>query len=384
MAQKRLPPADPPLSSPGGWAEINRADNPPPSRIVVTPAELARIGRQLDHSKAKNTRRAYAADLRKWRSWCHRRGVPSIPASVESLVLFVSEQAAVSRPTTIERCLSAIAEAHELAGVPREQVPTRNTKVRLILSGVKRCDGRRVTKKAAADRALLKRIIESLPSTLIGLRDKALFLVGFCGAFRRSEFVKIRVEDLEWFPDGAVVHLGRTKTDQEGTSSDVPIRFFPEEPEMCPLTTLRAWLTAAGITSGFVFRGECLNEPGKLRDTPLSADWLGRRLKTCIALLGLDARAYGAHSLRAGFVTQAVANGASIPEIQAVTRHRDPRTVMGYFRAVDPFRDTAANKIHKKSVDPVGTVRDEIRKALQEAGLGPAKTGGKTDGRTPE
>lgn len=57
----------------------------------------------------------------------------------------------------------------------------------------------------------------------MGLRDSALLLIGFAGAFRRSEIVALNVEDVEFVREGLVIMLRQSKTDQEGEGRKVAI-----------------------------------------------------------------------------------------------------------------------------------------------------------------
>ena len=93
--------------------------------------------------------------------------------------------------------------------------------------------------------------MRSLPTDLSGVRDKALLLLGFAGAFRRSELVALDASDIEWTPEGCRVTVRRSKGDQEGLGQQVAI---VKGVVACPVTALRQWLDAAGIVEGPIFR----------------------------------------------------------------------------------------------------------------------------------
>src|SRR5262249_46640717 len=152
---------------------------------------------------------------------------------------------------------------------------------------------------------------------LKGLRDRALLLMGFGGAFRRSELVALDVADLEETEDGLRVTIRRSKTDQEGHGATIAI---VRGGACCPVKALKAWLDAAGIDAGPVFRP--IRKGGKVRARRLSAKLVCDLVKTYAGAVGLDAASFGAHSLRAGFLTSAARRGASVFKMRDVSRHK--------------------------------------------------------------
>jgi len=188
----------------------------------------------------------------------------------------------------------------------------------------------------------LRRMIAALPPDLQGLRDRALLLAGFAGGFRRSELAGLRIEDLETTPDGLIVRLGRSKTDQEGQGRSVALP-YGSDPETCPVRALRAWLEHAGTMAGPVFRA--IDRCGLVSDKRLHADSIGYLVKRAAGLAGLETAEYAGHSLRSGLATQAAMNGASELAIMKQTGHRSLATVRKYIREGSLFRDNAATKL---------------------------------------
>ncbi len=123
----------------------------------------------------------------------------------------------------------------------------------------------------------------------------------------------------------------------------VPIAACSSEPDLCPARALKTWMASVAVKSGPIFLGQWPD--GRFRETHVDAQHLNRLVKRCLAALGIDARPFGAHSLRAGFVTEGFRRGESIAAISAVTRHRDPKVLMGYRREVDPFVGSAAQAV---------------------------------------
>ena len=180
-----------------------------------------------------------------------------------------------------------------------------------------------------------------LPDTLIGKRDKALLLVGFAGGFRRSELVGVTVENIEETPEGIIIHLLKSKTDQEGKGRLVGIR-RSDNPATCPVRALFAWVYTAGITSGPVFRA--VDRHGMVKES-LTAQSIALVVKTACSAAGLDSAKYSGHSLRAGLVTQAAKNKASVIDIMRQTGHKSTETVNRYIRKANIFEDNVSGII---------------------------------------
>lgn len=167
------------------------------------------------------------------------------------------------------------------------------------------------------------------------LRDRALLLLGFAGAFRRSELVALNVEDLEADAAGLKIHIRHSKTDQEGAGATIAV---VKGSIACPVSALRAWLEVAGITTGPVFRS--VKKGGKLGDR-LMAHSVAEIVKIHAERVGLDPQIFSGHSLRAGFLTSAAKRGASIFKMMDVSRHRSVDTLRGYVRDAELFQDHA-------------------------------------------
>jgi integrase len=191
-------------------------------------------------------------------------------------------------------------------------------------------------RKAPAVAEVLRDMARTAPAGLKGLRDRALLLMGFGGALRRSELVALDVADLEETEDGLRVTIRRSKTDQEGHGVTIAI---VRGGTCCPVKALKAWLDAAGITAGPVFRP--VRKGGKVRDRRLTAKSVCDLVKAYADAVGLDAATFGAHSLRAGFLTSAARRGASVFKMRDVSRHKSMDVLQVYVRDADLFRDHA-------------------------------------------
>jgi integrase len=207
------------------------------------------------------------------------------------------------------------------------------------LKGIRRSIGTAQEGKAPLLTSDIRRIVGSCPETLLGLRDRALILVGFAGAFRRSELAAIDLAHLSFTQDGLVIDLCRSKTDQEAAGRKVGIPFGKDD-ATCPVRVLRRWLAESSITSGAVFRG--VTRHGKLSRRGLHKDCVGWIVKRAASRASLKPEQLGGHSLRAGCVTQAAMNGVSEPDIMRQTGHKSAEMLARYIRIGEIFTRNAA------------------------------------------
>ncbi|MCJ2136066.1 site-specific integrase [Methylobacterium sp. J-026] len=213
--------------------------------------------------------------------------------------------------------------------------------MRAAMKGARRKVGVAPTQKAAATAEILAALLMRTPDSLTGKRDRALLALGFAGAFRRSELVALDVEDLREDPEGIRVMVRRSKVDQEGRGFEKAI---PHGRFIRPVALVREWLDATGIVSGPVFRP--VSRSGNVRKTEtvsglpprLTTQAVADIIKRYCAAAGLDATTFGAHSLRAGYITTAAERGADLARIMDQSGHRDPRTVVGYIRRANAFK----------------------------------------------
>jgi integrase len=224
--------------------------------VVEQPALPAELAATLElaadfakASKAKATQAAYESDFRIFESWCRPRGLRALPATADSLCAFLADETAAGRrASTLGRRLAAIRYFHRASGY---ETPTGDEKVKAVLSGIRRTIGAAPVRKRAATSDLVLSMVGGTGASLRELRNRAILLLGFAGAFRRSELVALNIDDLEETPEGMLVTLRRSKTDQERVGRRVAI---PRGEIACPVAALRARLDAAGISEGAIFR----------------------------------------------------------------------------------------------------------------------------------
>lgn len=196
--------------------------------------------------------------------------------------------------------------------------------------------------KAPAVTDDIRAIVDATDAGLIGARDRALVLLGFAGAFRRSELVGLDVEDCTFGKDGLTVTLRRSKTDQEGQGRKIGIP-YGSNPETCLVRTIQAWLEISGINSGPLFRS--ITRHGQVQPGRLSGVDVARVVKKLAQRAGLDPANYAGHSLRAGHATSAAIAGASERSIMNQTGHRSVQMVRRYIRDGSLFRENSAGKL---------------------------------------
>jgi len=202
--------------------------------------------------------------------------------------------------------------------------------VREMLRGIRRTKGARPVRKRAATLDIIRRMARACGDDLRGKLYRALLLVGFWGAFRRSELAALQVEDITFTDYGARILIWRSKTDQEGEGQWKQLERLDDQ-ELCPIAALRNWLDVANITSSYVFRSIDLLS-GKANPKGISARHIARVIKLLAERIGEPAHEFSGHSLRAGFVTSALAAGAGELDVMEQTGHKTARVLAVYSR----------------------------------------------------
>jgi len=305
--------------------------------------ELVRKANEFIHgAKAPSTRKAYLKDWRDFEIWCSAHHLPSMPSSPEVVALYITDCAAKLAPATIARRLASITKAHQAGGIALSPASTKHFVVSEVLKGLRRKLGIARNCKDPLLIGDIRRIIDAAPASLLGLRDSALILVGFAGAFRRSELAALETTDLTFSADfGLVIRLRHSKTDQEGAGREIAIP-FGEHLETCPVRALRAWMEAASIT-GPLFRE--VDRHGKVSPHGLHKDSIGSIVKRAAKRAELNAANISGHSMRAGLATQAAMNGADERVIAKTTGHKSRRVLRRYIRIGSMYRENAASSL---------------------------------------
>ncbi|SHH61930.1 Site-specific recombinase XerD [Bradyrhizobium erythrophlei] len=300
---------------------------------AVLGPDLARAIDLAKAEKALSTRKAYGTDFRLFKVYCDAKGVRALPATTETVAAYIAAEAKTAKPSTIGRRVAAIRYAHKLAGL---ETPTDAEGVKATMRGIRRTFGGARNKKAPAVAAKMHSMVATAPDGLAGLRDRALLLLGFAGAFRRSELVALDVADIEETETGLLVRIRGSKTDQERQGVTIAIA---RGDIACPVKALRAWLDTAGIDSGPIFRP--IDKAGTVRPSRLTCRSVANIVKAYAGRAGFDSSTFSGHSLRSGFLTSAAGKGASIFKMMDVSRHKSVETLRGYVRDAELFKDHA-------------------------------------------
>lgn len=279
---------------------------------------------------AAGTRRAYESDLRHFAAWCSRAAaafVPSTPDAVAAYLAAIADEGVSA--STIMRRVAAIAFAHRRLGLDN---PAGAERVKQVVRGIRRTIGTAAKQKAPATVKFLRAMLKALPDSIIGKRDRALLIIGFAAALRRSELVALDVADIERQPEGIFITIRRSKTDQEGAGHIIAV---PRGTKIKPVAALDDWLAASGIIGGAIFRP--INRGGRVLGGRLSEQAVALIVKHRAAGAKLDPALFAGHSLRAGFVTSALEDGADVMKVMDVTRHRSVETLKKYDRRAKAF-----------------------------------------------
>ena len=309
--------------------QLERAKSGPLARVIDAAKGYA------DEARAPNTRRAYASDWNHFTSWADAAGLGTLPAAPGSVALYLSAFADTLKVATLGRRLTAIRQAHAVAGKPFDAAAPE---LREVWKGIIRSKGRASDPVAPAHLQDLIAMLSALPDSLTGIRDRALLLIGFAGGFRRSELVALDLTDIGFTGEGLVIRLRRSKTDQEGQGVRVGIPHGQHE-RTCPVLALRTWIDAAGLANGKVFRS--LTRHGHVNSS-LSTKAVALIVKRSAEGAGLDPTKYSGHSLRSGFATSAAAAGASERAIMNQGRWKSLPVARRYIREGSLFRENAA------------------------------------------
>jgi integrase len=302
------------------------------------------------HEKAlsENTRRAYRRGWEDFAEFCEEHDFSPVPSTEQAVVLFLTERARSLSPSTLKQRLAAIQHVHDQRD---EKSPTRSKAVRNVMRGIRRDLGHAPRQAKPLLTADVKAMVDALPigpsaagtgkgpKRLRGLRDRALILIGFAGALRRSELAALQREDVEERSDGLLVTIPESKTDQEGEGQQVAIRRVGGD--YCPAGALKTWTEAAGIEEGALFRG--VRQSGELRPGAVTGKTVGTVVRGAAEAVGLpDTERITGHSLRAGHITQASKAGVPDGLIQAHSRHKSDRAFREYVRPQKLLEDTSS------------------------------------------
>ncbi|GAB3209104.1 site-specific integrase [Marinactinospora thermotolerans] len=357
------------------------------------------LGRYLAAAQSPNTLRAYRSDWVAFTAWCLAEGRRSLPADPVDVAVYLAAAADTVReddphrwalsPSTLERKAAAIAAVHAAHGLAS---PTRADVVRMTLRGIRRRRRARPARKRPVLLHTLEALLEERPAPghptgAARRRDALLLLTGFAGALRRSELAALSFDDVAVDTDPKtgepllLVRLAVTKTDQEARHAQQVALPRGRRPHTCPVCAFAAWadLVEAQRDGGpaavralleaesdgqdprvhrcHVYPGTdladgtgravfpAIDRHGRIGQRAISGRAVAELVKRYAERAGLDPSAFGGHSLRSGFATQAALGGAGDREIMRQGRWTNARTVHGYIRTANPLDDNAVTRL---------------------------------------
>ncbi len=317
-------------------------------RPAVPGEDLARLAAAAAHyaesSRSPATRRAYDTKWRAFTTWCESHAAIALPADPDVVALYLTHLAPDRSVSTLNQILAAIGDAHRRVQLD----PPSSGRLSDVWAGIRRSRLDQPDRRSALVTAELRKVVQRLPATMAGARDRAILLIGFSGALRRSELVALDLEGSKsaasrciFVAGGLHLHLAKSKTDQEGHGHLVAI---PKgKTKLCPVAALSAWLELSQISSGPIFRE--VDRHGRVGETRLTDRAVADIVKRAVLRAGFDPVRFSGHSLRAGFVTSAAQAGVTTELIMRQTRHTKAETVAGYVREAELFTRNAAGKV---------------------------------------
>jgi integrase len=325
-----------------------------------------------EQDMSKNSIGAYLSDWEDFCMWCQQNNCQFMPANSCDVADYLEDRAKNTwvglsgknrslkekqplKWNSLERRLTAIAKIHQYNGY---EFSRKDPAIKRTLAGIKRVLSKEQTHRIIEERKSpvlmedIRKMVDSLPESLSGKRDRALLLIGFSGALRRSELAGIHKEHLQFLKEGIILLLPWSKTGMREVN--IP---YGSNPNTCPVRALQEWITIAKIESGPVFRA--VNRHRQIQNSALSDkaialiitrnDYIKDKVKEATEKKAHDSTIvvpdFGGHSLRAGFVTQAILNEAPEHAIMAHTGHKKSDTLKKYIREVNRWKHNAAARL---------------------------------------
>ena len=324
----------------------------------------ARAALYATRARGDGTRRVYRSAWRGYEAWCRSLGREPLSGDPDLLAMYATRRAddgvAVS---TLRVDLAAIRTAHLLAGIALDM---RHPRLAMVVEGITRGRGTRAIRQATpAVPDVLRQLLAACqrPSTALGARERAMLLLGFGAALRRSELVALQLGDVVTVPGrGLRLLVRRSKTDQHGQGQDIAVWANPADPLFCPVTALDTWLAHRHQGRDLDWSAAeserrdrplfcAVTKAGRPTGQALSDKAVARLVKGAAARAGLDPERYSGHSLRAGLATAAGDAGAALPDLMRQTRHKSTQVALAYLRPADLWRNNVTQRVFATKKD---------------------------------
>jgi len=304
--------------------------------------DVARVGSAAEASRAPSTRRVYSSAMRRWSAWLAGRGVDADSAGPEHVAAWIAELAASGKSaSTIQCALSALAASALDAG---RDDPTASAGVRRVRAGIRRTVGTAPKRQShPLSTAEVRRIVVAIEGDgLRALRDRAMLLIGFAAALRRSELAALRLSDVTTRRAGVVIRIRSSKTDQEGAGQVVGVA-RGQHNETDPVSALSAWVASAGLSGDdWLWGPVAWSDRRVIAGRHLAGDDVARILVSRASDAGLGDLPISGHSLRSGHATEAASRGVPAERIMLTTRHTSLAGLAPYIRPAEALRSTTS------------------------------------------
>lgn len=308
---------------------------------ALEPAEAKALAELRADAVPRTTFVTYRSHCKAFWKWCESKDLEPVPATPETLSRYLLhlERDKGYAIHTARVVLSAIHKAHLQLRKPSAR---HDPDVLETLKGfAQRKADVPLRQMAAITPEILAKLVATLPTDFAGRRDRAILLVGFTTALRRTNLIKLRAEDVKFVGQAATItvrRVAKTKTSEQGRGAVVPI--YPSKlEELCPVAALATWLGLSRIEKGPIFRK--VDQWGNLGKRALDGRHVYELVKACCDEAGIDSKKFGAHSLRAGFITTAAKAGVSLETIAKTSLHRNLDVLRVYLRDADALKNGA-------------------------------------------
>ncbi len=353
----------PPGSAPPAGATTPPAVPPTPAPALETLSLQAAAFAAQSHGAG--TRRAYRSAWVAFTAWCAIQGREPLCGDPSLVALYLTARAEAGLAVaSLQVARAAIRAAHRLAGVPLDLADPR---LAMVMEGISRSQAARPRRQAAAAGPdLLRRLLNAFPApntpkataAALAARHRAMLLLGFGAALRRSEIVALTIDDIAVVEGrGLAVRVRRSKTDQHGNGRTIAIWANHRDPDFCPLTAFERWMrfrrVAVGggdsdTASGAALPLFCgITSAGRLKATPMADRIVARLIKQACALAGIDPRPFSGHSLRRGLLTTAGDLQLPIADLMRQSRHTSVATALSYIEAGDAWRNNITEPVFR-------------------------------------
>ena len=327
-------------------------------------ALAARAAVYATRARGDGTRRVYRSAWRGYAAWCQALGREPLSGDPDLLAMYATSRAdAGVAVSTLRVDLAAIRTAHLFAGIPLD---LRDPRLAMVVEGITRAKGTRPARQAApAVPDVLRLLLAACPppGTALGARDRAMLLLGFAAALRRSELVTLQLGDVEPVAGrGLRLLVRRSKSDQHGHGQEIAVCANPADPLLCPLAALETWREHRNRARDLDWSAAesarrerplfcAVTKSGRATGQALSDKAVARLVKGAAARAGLDPERYSGHSLRAGLATAAGDAGAALPDLMRQTRHKSTQVALAYLRPADLWRNNVTERVFAQKKD---------------------------------